>query len=61
MGIGSNLIHDIIVHFNKRGVFNISVNTQTDNKTSLALYEKIGFQETNEIFPTYQYFMSSNQ
>jgi len=61
MGIGSNLIHDIIVHFNKRGVFNISVNTQTDNKTSLALYEKIGFQETNEIFPTYQFIMSSNQ
>jgi len=61
MGIGSKLIHDIIVHFNKRGVFNISVNTQTDNKTSLALYKKIGFQETNEIFPTYQYFMSSNQ
>lgn len=61
MGIGSKLIHDIIVHFNKRGVFNISVNTQTDNKTSLALYEKIGFQETNELFPTYQYFMSSNQ
>ena len=61
MGNGYNLVHDILVRFNKRGVFNISVNTQMDNKISLALYEKLGFQKTNEVFPTYQYFMSSHQ
>lgn len=61
MGNGYNLIHDILVRFNKQGVFNISVNTQTDNKNSLALYEKIGFHKTNEIFPTYQYLMSSHE
>jgi len=61
LGIGFNLIHDILVRFDKRGVFNISVNTQMDNEISLMLYEKMGFQKTNEMFPTYQFSMRSNQ
>jgi ribosomal protein S18 acetylase RimI-like enzyme len=54
-GIGYNLVHDVLFRFNQRGVRSISVNTQIDNLNSLALYKKLGFQKTSDIFPTYQY------
>jgi ribosomal protein S18 acetylase RimI-like enzyme len=60
-GIGHNMVRDVLGRFNKRGARNISVNTQIDNSTSLALYEKMGFLKTSEIFPTYQYSIVSNQ
>jgi ribosomal protein S18 acetylase RimI-like enzyme len=31
-----------------------TVNTQSDNATSLALYKRIGFHETGERYPVYQ-------
>lgn len=54
-GIGYNLVQNALDYFIKRGIFNISVNTQIDNTTSISLYENIGFQKADEIFPVYEY------
>jgi ribosomal protein S18 acetylase RimI-like enzyme len=35
-------------------MFHLTVNTQSDNSASLALYRKIGFRETGERYPVYQ-------
>ena len=58
-GIGYNLVQDILVHLKQRGVHNISVNTQANNYSSLALYKQFGFQKTSEIIPTYQYAINT--
>ena len=60
-GIGYNLVQYALDYFIKRGIYNISVNTQIDNTTSISLYENIGFQKADEIFPVYEYaIMNSN-
>jgi len=53
--VGSNLIGDLISKFVSLGHKTISVNTQSDNASSLALYQKMGFLETGETFPVFQY------
>ncbi len=35
------------------GIGKLSVNTQSDNGSSLALYEKMGFTRTGERYPVY--------
>ena len=52
-GIGYCLVRDTLERFTTRGVFQITVNTQTDNISSLALYEKMGFVKTGESYPVY--------
>jgi ribosomal-protein-alanine N-acetyltransferase len=54
-GIGQGLVTDMIQKLSQRGIRTISVNTQNDNHISLTLYKKIGFNETGEIFPVYEY------
>jgi ribosomal protein S18 acetylase RimI-like enzyme len=54
-GIGYTLVRDMLAHFSRRGAFKITVNTQSDNVASLALYEKIGFKRTGEIYPVFLY------
>jgi ribosomal protein S18 acetylase RimI-like enzyme len=53
-GIGSSLLRDLLVQFNRRGVQSVTVNTQHDNQASMALYEKVGFRRTGEDYPVYQ-------
>lgn len=53
--IGSSLITDMFKYFIRKGISNISVNTQSTNAASLALYKHIGFELTNETFPVFQY------
>lgn len=53
-GIGYMLVKDMLANFERRGAQQVTVNTQTRNKPSLALYEKAGFQNTGEVFPVYQ-------
>jgi ribosomal-protein-alanine N-acetyltransferase len=55
LGIGYHLLRDVLIQFDKRGARQVTVNTQIDNATSLALYEKAGFQRTGESYPIYQY------
>jgi ribosomal-protein-alanine N-acetyltransferase len=50
-GIGEALVTDLLHKLLRRGPARLTVNTQDDNRASLALYEKIGFIRTGETFP----------
>lgn len=55
-GIASALISDLMAHICRDdSLARITVNTQSDNNSSLALYEKIGFRRTGEQYPVYIY------
>jgi ribosomal protein S18 acetylase RimI-like enzyme len=52
-GMGYWLLYDMLQAFERRGVHSVTVNTQHDNLTSLALYQKAGFKRTGEEYPVY--------
>jgi len=52
--IGYALVRQMLKHFQTSGAWHVTVNTQDDNLASIALYEKMGFRRTGEIFPVYQ-------
>lgn len=54
-GIGYALVLDALAQFERRGVSNVTVNTQDHNSASLKLYRKAGFQPTGEVHPVYQF------
>ena len=54
-GIGTTLLSDLIAQATSRGLFRITVNTQSDNIASLNLYKKMGFKLTGETYPIYEY------
>jgi ribosomal protein S18 acetylase RimI-like enzyme len=54
-GVGSALIDGLIRHLGVRSTFSLSVNTQSNNVASLALYKKWGFAQTGEYFPVFAY------
>ncbi len=54
-GLGEALVADLILRMRSRNAERISVNTQSDNRVSLALYQKMGFVRTGEEFPVYRY------
>ncbi len=51
--IASALVGDLLQKFTQGGVWHVTVNTQADNKASLAVYQKFGFQTTGETIPVY--------
>ena len=53
-GIGRALVADLIQQAERHSMFYLTVNTQSDNFASLALYKKIGFRETGERYQVYQ-------
>jgi ribosomal protein S18 acetylase RimI-like enzyme len=53
-GIGKAMVADLQKRFLKRGARWLTVNTQNDNLTSLALYQKAGFRLTGENYPVYE-------
>jgi ribosomal-protein-alanine N-acetyltransferase len=53
-GIGHALLADLVQKADRHGMYHLTVNTQDDNLTSLALYLKSGFRETGERYPVYQ-------
>jgi ribosomal-protein-alanine N-acetyltransferase len=53
--LGTALLADLILHIRQRGLSRITVNTQSDNRISLLLYQKFGFARTGEEFPVYRY------
>lgn len=57
-GIGYAVLQDLLKQFERRGAKHISVNTQSDNPASLALYKKAGFILTGETYPVYQYHLT---
>lgn len=52
-GLGSALVLDLISQMRQRSADLISVNTQNDNRSSLALYQRIGFVRTGEEYPVF--------
>ena len=59
-GLGSLIVADLIHRLKKKNVARLTVNTQSDNLASLALYEKMGFVVTGEKFPVYCYSVSAS-
>jgi ribosomal-protein-alanine N-acetyltransferase len=52
-GLGYALVADLIQKAGKSGITHLTVNTQSDNAESLALYQKLDFRETRERYPVY--------
>jgi ribosomal protein S18 acetylase RimI-like enzyme len=52
-GIGRALVSDLIQRLGRIGRAHITVNTQSDNLTSQALYERMGFRPTGERYPVF--------
>lgn len=53
-GIAKMLVNDLIMHVTQNeSTSRITVNTQADNSSSLALYRKMGFRRTGEQYPVY--------
>jgi len=48
--LGFSLVKDLLDHSLRHGYFRVTVNTQHDNFSSLALYRKLGFTMTGEEF-----------
>jgi ribosomal protein S18 acetylase RimI-like enzyme len=53
--IGSAMISEMLKYFRRKGIDQISVNTQDNNSASLALYQSLGFELSGESFPVYRY------
>jgi ribosomal-protein-alanine N-acetyltransferase len=51
--IGYALVYDLLLHFKNESAWRVTVNTQDTNAASLALYDRIGFRRTGEVFPVY--------
>ena len=60
-GIASALISDLTSKLLAKKIEQLSVNTQSDNHRSLALYKKRGFQETGEEYPLYTYKFTGSE
>lgn len=54
-GVGGALLGDLLGRLVKEGRLKLSVNTQSDNPTSLKLYQKMGFVRTGEAYPVYTF------
>lgn len=52
-GIATLLVDNLLKQFKNRGFWRITVNTQSDNHSSLKLYQKFGFIPTKEEIPVY--------
>jgi [ribosomal protein S18]-alanine N-acetyltransferase len=53
-GVGYSLLADLILKAGQRGLSHLTVNTQSDNPASLALYKRMGFHETGDRYAVFQ-------
>jgi len=60
-GLGSLIVMDLIRRVKKKNLARLTVNTQSDNLSSLTLYEKLGFVVTGEKFPVYCFSVSPSR
>jgi ribosomal protein S18 acetylase RimI-like enzyme len=60
-GVGRFLASDLLTRLVNHGFGRLSVNTQSDNAASLALYEKLGFARTGEQYPVYVYHLHQKE
>jgi len=54
-GIGKVLVRHLIDHYNRRGIRELTVNTQDTNVASLSVYRSLGFVDNGLRYPVYQY------
>lgn len=54
-GVAYALVYDLLEKFKERGLWRVTVNTQSDNTPSLRLYNQFGFEVTGEEIPTFEY------
>lgn len=54
-GAGRALLVELFTRLTQMGVTKLTVNTQSDNEASLALYKKMGFVRTGEHYPVYTF------
>ncbi len=54
-GIGYLLVQDLLTQSRRAGLHRLTVNTQSDNRASLALYKKIGFELTGERYSVFEF------
>jgi ribosomal-protein-alanine N-acetyltransferase len=54
-GAGKALLSDLFRTLTHNGISRLTVNTQSDNVTSLNLYQKMGFIRTGEQYPVYTF------
>jgi len=52
--IASMLVGDLLTRLLAKEITHVTVNTQADNHSSLAVYSKFGFQQTSGVIPVYQ-------
>jgi ribosomal protein S18 acetylase RimI-like enzyme len=53
-GLGYALVADLIERANQRGITHLTVNTQSDNATSLKLYQRLDFRDTGERYQVFE-------
>lgn len=54
-GVGRALLGSLFERLVQNGYLRLSVNTQSDNQTSLKLYQRMGFVRTGESYPVYTF------
>ena len=59
-GVGKALLSDLFSRLTQNGLFTLTVNTQSDNLTSLSLYQKMGFVRTGEQHPVYTFVVPAS-
>jgi ribosomal protein S18 acetylase RimI-like enzyme len=52
--IASQLMATFFADLRAQAIYQVTLNTQSDNQASLALYDKMGFRKTGETFTVYQ-------
>ncbi len=58
-GLGRWLVQDALRFFRRNGAERVTLSTQGDNATALALYRRLGFHLTEERYPVYRYDLSA--
>jgi ribosomal protein S18 acetylase RimI-like enzyme len=53
-GVGSALLNHALNDYDRRGLRQVSLNTQADNRPSQRLYEKFGFSATDQRYPLWR-------
>jgi len=59
-GVGRALLGNLFEQLVQNGYLKLSVNTQSDNQTSMKLYQNMGFVRTGEAYPVYTFDVSAD-
>ncbi len=60
-GVGRWLVHDTLAFFQRNHAERVTLNTQGNNEKALALYRRMGFRSTREVYPVYRYALENQE